>query len=92
MLSPGEFASGALCPGLGSPVRETHTGVSPVQRQGGEGAEASYTQGEAGKAGTIQPAKEGAWKALTHVHNECLMVEEVKMLEADSFHWCSVWK
>lgn len=72
------------CSGLGSPVPETHPGVSPVKSHGDEGIEVLYIQGEAGRAGTIQPAEEEAWKALTRVCNECLMLGEVKMMEADS--------
>lgn len=54
VTSPGEFASGALT--------VSSTGVSPGKSHAAEGIEASYTRGG---AGTIQPAKEEAWKALT---------------------------
>lgn len=65
---------------------ETHAGVSPGKRHGGEGIEAFYTQGDAGRAGTIQPAKKEAWKVLIHVHNECLMVGEVKMVFSEAIN------
>lgn len=73
----------------GLPRMRDKQGWSPGKSHTGEGIEASHTPGEAGRAGTVQPAEEEAWKALTHEH-ECLMVGEVKVMEADSSHWCSV--
>lgn len=43
-----------------------------------------------GELGLFSLPKRRLGRLLTCVCNECLMVGEVKMREADSSHWCSV--
>ena len=63
LLSTGESTPGVLGPDLGLPVQEghRHSGVSPAKgHEGDQGTGASEIEGEAERAGTVQPGEEKA--------------------------------
>lgn len=84
-LSPSEATAGVQCPGLGSPVHGRHLSIQEWAQWGvvKVKTEAYGIEGEADRAGTVQPRERKTWGGLFQMNKHPITGKDIKM-ELDS--------